>query len=108
MRLKRLPKYRGKAYRGDSGYMYDKGATALDVVKFEENELENAGEFYRLTPAMRKELSKRGARDLVWVAREKSVAKRYGIVDLVYDLGKNPRIIADDGDGGWLVLKDKS
>ena len=101
-----LPSYRDKAYRSDTGFIQEKNTTALDVVKFEENELENVVGFEHLTQDMRKELSRRSAEDIVWVSNKKSVAKRYGIVDLVYDLGDNPKIIAIDGDGGFLVLKD--
>ncbi|MBU2524138.1 hypothetical protein KKG71_03010 [Patescibacteria group bacterium] len=105
--LKTLPNYNGKAYRGDTGFTPRRNATALDVVKFEEDELGNATDFMHLTLDMRKELGRRRAKDVVWMANEKSVAERYGVVDLVYDLGDNPKIIATDGDGGFLVLKDK-
>lgn len=106
--VEKLPKFEGKAYRAETGFIQDKGTTAADVVKFEEEELGNFEDFKHLTPEVKSELAKYPAKDIAWITKNKEDAETYGVVDEVYDLGKNPKIIAEDGDGGYLVLKDKS
>lgn len=74
------------------------GGSALDVIAFEEQKLGNTADFAHLAP-----LAKIGSSDVVWVARKRSAAARYGDVRPV-DIGKHARVIAEDGDGGLLVL----
>ena len=80
---------------------------AYDVVKFEGDELGNIQDFVHLSESFIENLKNVRARDIVWVTKDIKTASRYGTADKVFDLGKNPRIIAKDGDGGFLVLKDK-
>jgi hypothetical protein len=103
--LSSLPTFNGIAFRADTGYCHGKEQKAIDVINFEEKELGNT-DTKHLTLEIRKQLSKYPAKDIVWVTKLKKDAKKYGIVDRVYDLGKTPKIIAEDGDGGYLLLKD--
>jgi hypothetical protein len=89
----------GKAYRSASGYSHEKGATAGDVVRYEQDEL---GNDYGITKEGLRELDKHPARDLIWVTKKKSDARRYGDPNLINVEGW--RIVAEDGDGGFLVL----
>ena len=102
-----IPKFKGIAYRADSGYSHSPSDTAYDVVKFESEELGNKGEYAHLSKEIIEKLKDIPAKDIVWVTKTKAKASEYGEVDKVYDLGDNPRIIAEDGDGGFLVLKSK-
>lgn len=95
----------GQAYRGDTGYR-NAGLTALDVVKFECNELGNISDFKHLTKTMLNELKGYSADDIIWVTKSKKQAKHYGEVCLVYMTGYE-RIIATDKDNGFLILKTK-
>lgn len=79
------------------------GGSALDVIAFEEQKLGNTADFAHLAPLARAALAKIGSSDVVWVARKRSAAARYGDVRPV-DIGKHARVIAEDGDGGLLVL----
>ncbi len=103
-----LPKFEGTGYRADTGFSQDPGTTAYDVVKFESDDSGNIKDFEHLGEGVLETLKGIPAKDVVWVTKDKAVAATYGEVDEVYDLGDNPKILAEDGDGGFLVLKDKT
>ncbi len=111
--------FTGTAYRAHSGNR-NRG-TAADVVRFERDELGNEEDFKHLTDEEMKELEDRPASDLVWVTRDKESAIIYTQEDLgdedtarpenVDDISadvKGGKVIATEGDGGYLVLKPKS
>ena len=106
-KLNSLPLWntQGNAYRGVTGYR-NTGKTAFDVVKFECTELGNFGDFEHLNTNMLNELKKYSADKIIWVTKSKRQAKHYGEVCLIYMTG-NERIIATDGDNGFLILKTK-
>jgi hypothetical protein len=56
---------------------------------------------------MLNELKKYSADDVIWVTKSKKQAKHYGEICLIYMTG-NERIIATDGDNGFLILKVKT
>jgi hypothetical protein len=101
----KLPIYKGKAYRVESNLLFG-GKTILDVIKFEEQELGNKQDYKHLSSKLRKELSKIPADRCIWVCKIKQDAKIYGTPEEI-QLGKNPKIIAYDYCGGYLVLKTK-
>jgi hypothetical protein len=101
--MNKLPLYKGKAYRAESNLLYH-GLTALDVVEFEENELGNYNDFKHLNKTIRKQLSNLKYNQVVWVCKTKVETNRYGEAELI-DLGKKPKILATDNEGGYLVLK---
>lgn len=101
--LNSLPKWQGKAYRGETGYT-NGGKTAFDIVKFECVELGNYNDFKHLTEKQILELKKYPADKIIWITKNKKIAKHYGEVYQVEDLN-NARIIATDGDNGYLILK---
>jgi len=103
--LNSLPKYKGKAYRGMTLYNNYK-LTAFDVIKFESVELGNYKDFKHLTIQMLDELHQYPASDIVWVTKDKTIAGHYGEVKEVYGT-HNARIIATDGDNGYLILKTR-
>jgi len=100
-----IPKFEDVAYRAETGFT--PRGSAFDVVQFERDELGNKEDFAHLSENFVERLKNIQARDVVWVTKTKKVASRYGIADKVFDLGENPRIIAEDGDGGFLILKSK-
>ena len=106
-KLNSLPLWntKGNAYRGDTGYQ-NIGLTAFDVIKFESLELGNYGDFEHLNTTMLRELKSYSADNIIWVTKSKKQAKHYGEVCLIYMTG-NERIIATDGDNGFLILKTK-
>lgn len=93
-------------------------ATAADVVRFEQDELDNR---LGVSAETIQELEKHSASDVVWVTKLKEDAARYGveagmeeaitpkqIEELVDDISaqvEGGKIIATDGEGGYLVLK---
>jgi hypothetical protein len=99
----KLPIYKSKAYRAESNLLV-RGYTALDVIRFEERELGNVEDFKHLSKSMRKKLSKISSKEIVWVCKTKEEANDYGEAEQI-DIGKNPKIIAEDNCGGYLVLK---
>ena len=103
--LKSLPKWRGKAYRGYTGYS-NGILTAFNVIEFECVELGNYKDFKHLTEEMLNELHQYPASSIVWVTKTKKDAEYYG---KVYEIdGDNARIIATDGDNGYLILQMKA
>ena len=101
--LYRLPAFTGAAWRADTGLLL-RGSTALSVIAFEEQELGNAADFAHLDRAQRAELAAMKSDQIVWVTRVRRAAARYGDPERI-DLGENARIVAEDGDGGFLVLR---
>ena len=110
----RLPKgirlneenFKGKAYRVDSGFS-NKSKTAGDVVRFERDELGNVGDFTHITDEKLKELDNHPAIDIIWVTKTFEDAKRYSNTDDFSDIEEfdiNGDVIAEDGDGGYLIL----
>jgi len=97
----KLPRYVGDAWRAESGYRHSIDTTAADVVRFEQNELDNDWP-NRLPPALLRELEHFSAQDLVWVARTKAIAARYGFPS-VLELSADARVVYEDEDG-VLVL----
>jgi len=93
---------RTKWWRADTGFK--PSGTAEDVVRYEVEELgnEDIGEQARRTGI---DLSRFPASQIVWVTKNKSVARHYGEVE-EYHIPQNSKIIATDGDGGYLVLKE--
>lgn len=87
-------------WRTVTGYHHEKGVTAGDVVRYEQQEL---GNDYGITEKQLKELDRYPAWCLVWVTKKKKDAKRYGRPQL-FDVGKDYKVIAEDGDGGYLIL----
>jgi hypothetical protein len=104
-KLNSLPLWQGKAFRGYTGYR-NTGLTAFDVIQYESRELGNYADFKHLNKTMLNELKKYSADDIIWVTKDKRMAKHYGEVCLVFGT-HNARIIADDGDDGYLILKMK-
>ncbi len=115
--------YEGKAYRSETQNMgIPEDATAADIINFEKDELGNEQDFAHLTSEQMDALKKRPASDLVWVASSKEKAASYGQEDLGAELTpadieqvsdytedvKGGEIIAEDGDGGYLVLKPEA
>lgn len=93
-------KFEGKAFRADTGFTHEKGATAADVVRYEQEELGNK---LNVSDETLKDLGQYPASKVVWVAKEKSDAMRYGEEISEVDV-EGWKIIAEDGDGGFLVL----
>ena len=93
--------FSGKAYRADTGFVQDEGATAADVVRYEQ---ETLGNKMGVTPEVISSLEGRPAEDIVWVTKTKKDAARYGEAREV-TIPPGSTVIAEDGDGGFLVLK---
>jgi len=54
------------------------------------------------------DLSQYSHKDIVWVTKSKEDAERYGDAEDVQEVPiESGTIIAEDGDGGFLILKDK-
>lgn len=90
----------GIVYRAETGFKAE--GTAADVVAFEVEEHGNVdiGEMAAKTGI---DLSKYPASDIVWVTKTAKDAERYGEPE-EYTLPKGSQIIAEDGEGGYLVL----
>jgi hypothetical protein len=105
-----LEKTSGTFYRVDTGMTQSRNATAKDIVDFEADELGN--EDVQIGREKAKELgidlSQYSHKDIVWVTKSKEDAERYGAPEDVQEVPiENGTIIAEDGDGGFLILKDK-
>jgi len=106
-----LEKTSGTFYRVDTGMTQSKNTTAKDIVDFEADELGN--DDVKIGRQKAKELgidlSQYSHKDIVWVTKSKEDAERYGEPDEVQEIPiESGTIIAEDGDGGFLILKDKS
>jgi hypothetical protein len=99
-----LPRFEGKAYRVDYGLPYGRGVTAYDVIRYEERELGNNNNVPRSILAALKKIPAPG---IVWVTKNIEDAKVYGANVQEVSLDEGSRIIGEDGDGGYLVLKGR-
>jgi hypothetical protein len=100
-----IPKFQSSAFRVDSGFKAP--GSAFDVIEYAKNEEGNVEEYSHLSLSLLRALKTVPAKDIIWVTKTKNDAKRYadmGEIEQVTHLGKNARIIAEDGDGGFLVL----
>lgn len=94
--------YVGKAYRVPSGYSHDPDTTAADVVLYEQSTLNND---LAIPEATLERLESRSANDLMWVTKTPQDAERYGSKEEIEEFDLTGEILAEDGDGGYLVLK---
>jgi len=102
--LRDLPVWNGIGYRVPSGFR-ERNATAADVIKFEMEEHGNVEEYQHLDKQTMEELNKYSFDDIVWVTKTKKDATRYGNIEDIESIQiTNGRLIAEDGDGGYLVL----
>ena len=93
-------------WRVDSGYRHTRGATALDVVRHEGQELGNTYIADQVKTVCDDDiLRERPAGDLVWVTRTAAEARRYGKRAERVDLPANSIVLAADRDGGLLILR---
>ena len=95
--------WKGSAYRAETGYAHDKEQTAADVVRYEQEELGNK---LGVTPDVISKLENYSATDLIWITKRKKDTKRYG-GGVKYEVPPGSRVIAEDEEGGYLVLKGK-
>jgi len=78
--------------------------TAYDVIRYEEEESGNDNNVPRaILPALKKV----PAPGIVWVTKKIEDAKVYGDDVQEVPLDEGSRIIGEDGDGGYLILKGK-
>jgi hypothetical protein len=91
----------GPAWRVATGYHHDRRQKAADVLRFEEKELGNR---YNIPLKIRRMLRDRPAGQMLWVTRSRKAAERYGTPENVTSDVQGARIIAEDGDDGYLVL----
>lgn len=107
-------KYQGTAWRSETSNMgISSKATAQDVLDFEADELENNTR--EQAEKLGIDLSKYSAKDVIWVSPNKEKAQEYG-TDMstgeVFNpaeevkLSPNNIVLAEDGDGGYLVLQN--
>jgi len=103
------PLFQGKAYRVDiPNWGIPRNATAGDIVRFEQTYL---GNDLGTSEALIKELDDYGYSDVVWVAKAKEDAAYYLSEGMTEDdiseinLGEGSRIVAEDGQDGFLVLR---
>jgi ribonuclease BN (tRNA processing enzyme) len=102
------PLFQGKAYRVDiPNWGIPGNATAGDIVRFEQKEL---GNDLGVSDDLIRELDKYRYSDVVWVTKKKADAEYYLSEGMTkadiseFTLGRGARIIADDKQGGFLVL----
>jgi hypothetical protein len=100
--IKSLPRFEGKAYRVDYGLPYGRGVTSYDVIRCEEEELGNDNNVPRTILSALKKIPAFG---IVWVTKNIEDAKVYGDNVQEVSLDESSRIIGEDGDGGYLILK---
>ncbi len=102
--------FSGKAYRVES-YLMIGGKTAGDVVRYERDELENVDDFAHITDEKLAELDKYPARNIIWVTKTFEDAKRYSNEPDFSDISEfdlTGEVIAEDGDGGYLVFTKRN
>lgn len=91
------------AWRSPTGYQHDRGQTAEDVVAYEEKELKNDIHVEKLTRAFLKHIA---AKDVFWITKTKTAAKRYGDPEPVPCSALY--IIGEDDEDGCLVVPAKA
>lgn len=94
--------FKGKAFRAETGFTQERGTTAADVIRHEQ---EAGNEDIQVSVELMKELEKLPAGRVIWVTKTKKEALRYGNEVSEEEIGKGAQILAEDGDGGFLVLK---
>ena len=106
--ISRQPLFQGKAYRVDiPNWGIPGNATAGDIVRFEQKEL---GNDLGVSDDLIRELDKYRYSDVVWVTKKKADAEFYLSEGMTkadiweFTLGRGARIVADDKQGGFLVL----
>lgn len=93
-------------YRCETQERHPEGMTAFDIVMYEKKELGNSVQFKHLTKNDLLELKKYSGNSIVWVTKNKRDAGRYKDYGEMHEVTfVNPKIIAEDGDGGYLVLE---
>jgi hypothetical protein len=93
----------GKAFRAESGLLV-KGKTAQDIVDFEACELGNA-DIKQQAEALGINLSAIPETDVVWVTKSLKEAEWYGEHAAEVDLPAHAFVLAEDGEGGFLVYR---
>lgn len=96
-----LPTFSGPAFRSETGLKHEQERTAKDVIEHEESQL---GKKLDIDPTVRKRLERFPARQVVWVTKTKEDAQKYGENVQQIDVGKNAKIIAQDNEGGYMVI----
>ncbi|MFZ7134346.1 MAG: hypothetical protein ACOWWR_18525 [Eubacteriales bacterium] len=105
--------WEGKAWRSETGFGFDRDSeteTAQKKIDFEADELGNEHvreDAERIARANGIDLKSVRGKDIIWVTKEKKDADRYGESE-EFDLPKDSIILADDPDGGYLVLKNSN
>ncbi len=106
------------AWRVETGYRHDPETRAADVLKFERDEHGNKLADMGVDDAIMRDLVGYPASDVVWVTFSRENAMRY--VDMYgqtldgadlpeeFELGVGARLLASDGEGGYLVLLDRT
>ena len=100
-------KFEGEAYRAESGLL-TKGKTAQEIVDFEAKELGNIDVKEKAEELAKKlgiELKNIPEKDVIWVADTLEKAQDYGKAEKV-EITKDNVILAEDGDGGYLLLNN--
>jgi hypothetical protein len=100
--LQILPRFAGRAWRSDYGTVVSK-ICAYDVIKFERDELGNNSIFEHLPESILCALKSVPCDEIVWVAKTRATARRYGRAQ-PWDIGDDAAVLADDLEGGYLVL----
>ena len=90
-------------FRGGPESAMLKGLTAEDVLKYEQEELDNKD----VVPEPGIDLTKIKSENLEWLAETEDQAREYGEAACKSDL-KDYRVIARDSEGGVLIEKLKS
>lgn len=94
----------GTFYRVDGG-LSNKHLTAQDVVDFEADEHGNE-DVRDQAKETGIDLTKYNGDDVIWVTKSKRDALRYGNRAEISEYKLKGIILAEDGDGGYLILKD--
>jgi len=102
-------KWTGKAYRGELPSQKE-FKTVQEKLDYDAKMFGNTQirvRLYDIAKRLGINLSKIPSKDIVWVTKEKWIAKRYGEAKEV-KLPKDTIILMEDGEGGQLILKDSS
>lgn len=99
--IEALPEFSGPAFRVETGFKQDPGTTAADVVRHEQSELGNK---LGVSKEVIESLEGTPSSELVWVTRTEQDARRYGDEVGSVEVSPGARVLAEDGDGGVLIL----
>jgi hypothetical protein len=107
--ISRCPLFPRKGYRVDiPNWGISRDATAGDIVRFEQKEL---GNDLGVSEDLLRELDNYSYTNVIWVTKEREDAAYYlseGMTEAdisEIDLGEGARIVAENGQGGFLVLR---